>query len=393
MLKKPKILKTVLIIIIIIITASVTVVATLFFVNAYLKNLPIPVDNLMRVASLIDEYYYDDYDSSKIEENMLGAVVDGLGDKYSVYYNEKNAKEQVMEIDGYYVGIGVEAYANSESKKIEVISAYEESPAYKAGVRSGDYIVRIDGKDYDANSFPEAVIHMKGVNENNPLEKELRLTLERDGELIEVSLKRKKIQMNKVKSEIIEDICYIRYPGFDELSLKEVKKIVNNLDDTVKGIVIDVRNNPGGEFKSSIDMCDLFLDDVPIMYTVDKSGRKTVYKAKKGKCDLPLAVLINRASASASEIFAGALQSNGRAVIVGEKSFGKGVSQTVRYINPHDFSAGAVKLTICRNYTPDGRWINESVIPDIPMETEMSTEIKNDAAFKTAVESIKGKSK
>ncbi len=389
MLKKTKVWKTVLTILI---TATVSVVIVLFFMYLYLRSLPIPVNNLIKVGNIIDEYYMGDYDSEKIEESMLSAVVDGLGDKYSVYYNEENAKEQMLEIDGYYVGIGVEAFANSETKKIEVISAYEGTPAYKAGIQSGDFIVKVDGKEYDANSFPEAVSRMRGISEENPLDKEFNITLERGGEFIEVSLKREKIQLNKVKSEIIDDVCYIRYPGFDVNSLKETREVINNLDDSVKGIVIDVRNNPGGEFNSSIDMCDLFLDDATIMYTVDKSGRKTVYKAKNGKCDLPLAVIVNGASASASEIFAGALQSNGRAVIVGEKTYGKGVSQSVRYVNPYDFSAGAIKLTICRNYTPDGRWINESVIPDIPVEAEMTAEIKDDAAFKAAVNSIKGKS-
>ena len=139
------------------------------------------------------------------------------------------------------------------------------------------------------------------------------------------------------------------------LTDKEFERIVKNLDSNIKGIVVDVRNNPGGEFTSSIKMCDLFLEDEMIMYTIDKNGKKTVYNAEKGGSSLPLAILVNGSTASASEIFAGSMQANGRATIIGEKTYGKGVSQTIRYINPLDSSEGALKITTCRNYTPDGK--------------------------------------
>ena len=154
--------------------------------------------------------------------------------------------------------------------------------------------------------------------------------------------------------------------------------------------MIDIRNNPGGEFNSAIELCDLFLEDVTIMYTENKAGDRKYYKAKKGSCKIPMAVLVNGSSASASEIFAGAMKDNKRAVLVGEKTYGKGVSQVVRYLNPLDKSEGALKLTVIKNYSPSGRWINESITPDVEIKTEEIAEnIKEDAAFIAAIKELK----
>ncbi len=374
----------------VLVTAFITFLLIALGIVVYLKSLPVPIYNVIRVADIIDKQYMGNYDKKQLENEVLSAVVSGLGDKYSVYYDEESAQQQFLEIDGYYYGIGIEAFANSENGKIEVISAYEGTPSSKAGIKSGDYILKIDDKEYDAATFPEAVNYMRGISEKNPLDKELTLTIERSGELLEIKLKREKIQVNNVKSEFIDGICYIKYPGFDKNSLEQTKKITDSLDESVTGIVIDLRNNPGGELNSAIDMCDLFLDEATVMYTVDKQGQKVVYTAKDGKCDLPLAVIVNGGSASAAEVFAGALQDNKRAVIVGEKTYGKGVSQSVRYINPLDKSSGAVKLTVCKNFTPNGKWMNDAITPDIEVTEDIASDIRNDAAFKAAIESIKG---
>ena len=178
---------------------------------------------------------------------------------------------------------------------------------------------------------------------------------------------------------------FITYENLEKFAYSNDK-----LCKSVKGIVLDIRNNPGGDFDSAIELCDLFLDDELIMYTVDKDGKRKDYYAKSGKCDLPLAIMVNGASASASEIFAGALQANGRAVIVGDKTYGKGVSQTIQYVNPKDPSAGIVKFTVCKNYTPDGKWINESIIPDVKVTSESEiADIRDDEVFIAAVNSLK----
>lgn len=370
-------------------SSVITFAVTLFYVYNYVNNLPVSFEKIVKVSEIIDSVYIEDIDAEKAEEYMLNALVESLDDKYAVYYDGKNVEEAVQMLEGVYIGIGVETFANTELDKIEVISAYKGTPADKAGIRGGDVIVSIDGKEYSVRNTAEAVNYMRGTGIENPLEKELTITVLRDEELIDFTLKREQIELYKVESEIIDGICYIRYSGFTTDSAQDVKDIINSLDkDVVKGIVIDVRNNPGGDFYSAIDMCDHFLDDGTIMYTEDKKGAKTVFSATKGKCALPLAIIVNESSASAAEIFAGSLQSRKRAVIIGTKTYGKGVTQTFTYIDPEDPSKGAIKITTLKNYTPDGRWINESIVPDIEVKERENPDIREDAAFKAAVRSI-----
>jgi len=377
----------------ILITSVLTLVFSMVAVYLFFLKVDFPFEKLIKIGSIIDSSYVGEYDIEECEENAINAVLGSINDKYAVYYDEENAKETMQLLDGYYVGIGTEIFANIDKNRIEVVSAYQDSPADKAGIVSGDLIVAIDGKEYTADSIADAVLYMKGVNIDDALNKTICITIMRNGDTFDVQLKRAKIDMYKVTSEIIDNICYIRYSGFTQGSYDALKKVVDSLDGkNVSGIVIDVRNNPGGEFGSAIDLCDLFLDNGMIMYTVDKDGDKNVYNATKGKCELPLAIIVNGSSASASEILAGSLQARGRAVIVGEKTYGKGVSQTLRYINPLDESEGAIKLTTCKNYTPDGKWINESIIPDIEASVQkLQGNIREDAAFIAAAEYLKTK--
>lgn len=375
-------------------TVLITFLLTLFLIGAsvfaILLNYDIPFEKLMKVMRVIKTSYVGEYDLDKCEENAINAVLQSIDDKYAVYYDEENAKKTMQMIEGYYIGIGVEVFANTQKGYMEVISAYEDSPADRAGVKSGDLIKMIDGREYTASHMADAVNYMKGIDVDKALEKTMSITLLRDNDEITVNLKREKIDMYKVDSRIIDNICYIRYSGFTAESQKAFRNIIKGLDNKIQGIVVDVRNNPGGEFSSAIEMCDLFLDDEMIIYTVDKNGKKTSYMGEKGSSKLPLAVLVNSQTASAAEIFAGSMQSNKRAVIIGEKTYGKGVSQTVQYLNPLDKSEGALKLTTCKNYTPTGRWIDEAIIPDIEIKTEeIEDDITYDAAFIAAVNSLK----
>ncbi len=375
-------------------TVLITFLLTLFLIGAsvfaILLNYDIPFEKLMKVMRVIKTSYVGEYDLDKCEENAINAVLQSIDDKYAVYYDEENAKKTMQMIEGYYIGIGVEVFANTQKGYMEVISAYEDSPADRAGVKSGDLIKMIDGREYTASQMADAVNYMKGIDVDKALEKTMSITLLRDNDEITVNLKREKIDMYKVDSRIIDNICYIRYSGFTAESQKAFRNIIKGLDNKIQGIVVDVRNNPGGEFSSAIEMCDLFLDDEMIIYTVDKNGEKTSYMGEKGSSKLPLAVLVNSQTASAAEIFAGSMQSNKRAVIIGEKTYGKGVSQTVQYLNPLDKSEGALKLTTCKNYTPSGRWIDEAIIPDIEIKTEeIEDDITYDAAFIAAVNSLK----
>jgi len=369
-----------------IVTVLLTVVLALWLFSKYGYTF----EKLGKVLSVIEESYVGEYDLEKCEEGAINGLLEALGDNYAVYYNEENAQETMQLIEGYYVGVGIEVFANIDKGYIEVVSAFEDSPAYRAGIKGGDLIKSIDGIEYDISQMAEAISYMKGANIEGSPDKEIEIGIIRNGEEITVKLKREKIDMYKVTQKIDDDICYIRYSGFTADSLKCMEKMIENLNSNIRGLVIDIRDNPGGEFGSAIDMCDMFMDEGLIMYTVDKNGKKVEYFAKEGSFDIPVAVLVNGYSASASEIFAGSMQANGRAVIVGEKTYGKGVAQTVKYLNPFDKSEGALKLTTCKNYTPDGRWINECIIPDVVVEnTDIEEDITKDPVFIEAVKSLK----
>ena len=362
-------------------TAVLTAAVIVFVLYRYM-----PFSKFFKVMTLIENTYVEEVDFEKCEEDAINGVLAGLGDKYAVYYDEENAKETLQMVDGYYYGIGVEIFANTKKDRIEVISAYEDSPADVAGFKSGDLIKSVDGKEFFSKDVADMVSYIKNP-EKGPKDL-IEIVVLREDKEITLRAKRGKIDLYKVKSEMVGDICYISYGGFTQSSYEAFEKIVNSLDSKkVKGIVVDIRNNPGGELNSALNMCDIFLEDQVIMRTKNKSGEETVYSGKKGSCDIPLAVLVNHASASASEVFAGALQDHKRAVIVGEKTYGKGVTQSIRYVDPFDKGEGALKLTTYKNFTPNGKWINKGIKPDVKVkDSEKTAQIKSDAAFIAATE-------
>ena len=374
-----------------VITAVLTAVITLCCLQVYFYRLPLSVDSIIKVAKIIERSYIGDYSPEKMQKYALSAIVSSIGDEYAAYYDADAAQDTMEKLEGHYIGIGLEVFSNTEKNKIEVISVYKDSPSDKAGIQKGDYIIEIDDKKYGAYDLEDAVSYMKGVNEKSPLEKEIQIVVERNGKHIKLSLKREEIELHKVESKILDGICYIKLSGFSQESVKSVEKILKEIDESkTEGIVFDIRNNPGGVFSSAIKLCDMFLEDGTIMYAMDKQGNKEIYKASKGACNLPMAVLINGSSASASEIFAGSMQDNKRAILVGEKTFGKGVSQTIQYLNNANQSEGALKLTTGKNFTPNGKWINEAIEPDIKVdEVKTGTELTEDNVFLAAVDSIK----
>ena len=381
---KSKTLKTILI------TFLTTVILIAVILVVLLFKLDFPYKKFFRVLSIIESTYVEEYDKELAEEYAIDALVYSLGDEYSVYYNEENIESLMTILEGNYVGIGAEVFANADKKRIEIISVIADSPAERAGLKSGDLFKSIDDKEYSDQDLTDAVTYLKGVGIEKPLEKDVKITLCRGEEEYSVVLKREEINMYKVKPQVIDDICYIKYSGFTETSYKQFNDIVKNLDSSVKGVVVDLRGNPGGELDSAINTCGIFLDEKVIMYTIDKNGGKTVYKTNKGSVDIPMAVLIDSSTASAAEVFAGAMKAHKRGVIIGEKSYGKGVTQSVIALNPFDVSKGAVKITAFKNYTPDGIWINEGIKPDIEVPSQdKDVDIKQDKAFIEAVNSLK----
>ena len=325
------------------------------------------IDLFGEVLENIKEEYVDDVDQAEVMDSAINGVLQSL-DPYSAYMSPELFKEMQTDTRGEFGGLGIEI--GMEAGVVKVISPIDDTPAEKAGIKAGDYIVKIGKEQVQGKSLMEAVKLMRG-----PVGTSIDLTVRRKDvkKPLEFTITRKIIEVQSVSSEIIskeKNIGYIRLKSFNENSdnqfLKSIKKFEKN--PKIKGYAIDLRNNPGGLLTQAINITDFFLDDGEIVST---KGRKISETRKffarrgdetKGK---PVIILINNGSASASEIFAGALKDHKRAIIVGENSYGKGSVQSIIPLR----NGGGMRLTISKYYLPSGKSISEvGVTPDIVVE-------------------------
>ena len=313
------------------------------------------------------------------DEQLIEAAINGMLtslDPHSSYMDGKDFKYMSEQTKGKFGGLGIEV--TMESGVVKVISPMDDTPAYKAGLKPGDYIISIDDESVVGMSLNDAVDRMRGK-----IGTKVKLTIRRFNEKpFDVTIKREEIKIQSVKTSIKgEDVLYIRITSFSEdvdtAISKAVKDAEKKYKDKLNGIIIDVRNNPGGLLDQAVNVSDLFLDKGEIVSTRSRNEEDTVkYTAKPGDIakGLPIVVLVNDGSASASEIVAGALQDHKRAVILGEKTFGKGSVQTVIPLDNH----GAMRLTTARYYTPSGRSIQvNGIVPDIIVKPSKVEEIEN----------------
>ena len=327
------------------------------------------IDLFGEVLEKIKKDYVDDVDQSKMMESAINGVLQSL-DPYSAYMSPELFKEMRTDTSGQFGGLGIEI--GMEAGVVKVISPIDDTPAAKAGIKAGDYIVKIGKEQVQGKSLMEAVKLMRG-----PVGTSIDLTVRRKNikKPLEFKIMRKIIEIQSVSSRIIskeKNLGYIRLKSFNENSdkqfLNSIKKFEKNSD--IKGYVLDLRNNPGGLLTQAINITDFFLDDGEIVST---KGRKISETRKffarrgdetKGK---PIVVLINNGSASASEIFAGALKDHKRAIILGENSYGKGSVQSIIPLG----NGGGMRLTISKYYLPSGKSISEvGVSPDIEINEE-----------------------
>ncbi len=382
----------------IVFAALLTFSLTCLFITGLLRFLGIgpsgaDVSRFDAATRIVDSSYIGEYDREKAEDAAIRAYLAEIGDPYANYYDGESAASFKNTINGEYVGIGVEVYADTAADKIVVLAAYNGGPARRAGVKSGDVITAVDGKPYSAAEMNDAVEYMKGSGLASPIGTELTLSLLRGGENVELTLARDNIDLYRIEtSEVGDSLLYVQYTGFSEGSAKKLSELLKKADGKYKGIVMDLRENPGGSLDAAVDICDMFLDGGLIMYTEDKNGARTEYHADSESVSLPLAVLVDEASASASEVVAGCIQARGRGVIIGEKTFGKGVSQMIFAIGQN---GEMMKITGYKNYRPDGRWLDEAVTPDIEAATEaVADEYGNvsygadDAALAAAIDAL-----
>ena len=326
------------------------------------------------IEALINAYYLDEIDAQQIEDTLYTGMVAGLDDPYSVYYTQEQLESMEEATSGEYAGIGATLSQDPDTKEISVVSCFEGTPAEEAGLLPGDVITGWNGNPVSDMELSELVSKIK----TDP-DEHLTLSIERDGEELEVELTRRAVEVPTVEYEMLGDqIGYIRLLEFDEVTAQQFEEAMSDLESQgMEKLIIDVRNNPGGVLQTVCDMLDQFLPEGLIVYTEDKNGKRTEYTSdEEHQFTKPLAVLVNGNSASASEIFAGAIQDYGMGTIVGTTTFGKGIVQKIFYLS----DGTGLKLTMAKYYTPKGHDIHKKGIqPDV--EVELDEDLQNQSSI------------
>ena len=326
----------------------------------------IPLAKINKIENLIDQYYLFDIDKNKQQEGAVEGYVKALGDPYSEFLTKEEMDSLNQQTEGEYAGVGI-VVTPSETGAITVVSAIKGSPAFEKGIKKDDIILKINGKDYNASQMNDAVKVMKGKPNTD-----VKLTIARmenkTSKIFDVNITRRMISLTTVNSQKIGYIGYINITQFDRKTDKEFIEQYENLKkQNVKSIVLDLRNNPGGLLDSTVKIADYLLPQGVIVKTVDKNKKEDVQKSDSSEQNLPMVVLVNGSSASASEILTGALKDYKKATIVGEKTFGKGIVQT---IIPMDKGEG-LKLTISEYFSPNGNKIHkQGVKPDVEIKLD-----------------------
>ena len=337
--------------------------------------------NFSDIFARIKTDYVEDVDDKTLLENAIRGMLTGL-DPHSSYLNPDEYKELKIGTTGKFGGLGIQV--GMEDGFVKVISPIDDTPAFRAGLEAGDLIIRLNDKSVKGMTLNDAVKIMRGDPGTD-----IKLTVIREGadKPIPFTVTRDIISVKSVKSRILEpDYGYIRISNFQSKTARdlvsEVSKLKKDNKNELKGLVLDLRNNPGGVLSAAADVSDAFIDNGMLVYTKGRiNNSEFEFNAKPGDImnGLPLVVLINGGSASASEIVAGALQDHHRAIIMGSKSFGKGSVQTIQELR----SGGAVKITTARYFTPSGRSIQgEGITPDIILERYEIKDTKDDASLR-----------
>lgn len=344
---------------------------------------------LQNIDRLIEEKYLysDKIDQNALKEGMIKGYIQGLGDPYSAYYDKKEFKELTESTEGTFYGIGAQFNTATNEGFLTVINVYEGSPAKKAGIRAGDVLTKVDGKDVGGMSAESVVSRIKGKNGSK-----VKLTFTRNKkDTYIVDVKREKIEVPTVAYKMQRDnIGYIQITEFTGETATQFNDAFVKLEKQgMVGLVIDLRNNPGGRVDTTGKILDKLLGKGPLVKVKDKNGKEEVLidSDEKHKWNKPIVVLINGYSASASELFAGAMQDYEAATIIGTKSYGKGVVQQIFSIN----DGTGVKLTIAEYFTPKGHVVNKKgITPDIKVEeTRKTPEDPNDAQLLKGFEVVK----
>ena len=323
-------------------------------------------DKEEEIYNTIDEYYLNGIDNDKMKDGIYKGMVDSLGDPYTVYYNTEEYKQFTSSSSGTYSGIGVAVSQNVTTGAITIVKTFKKGSGEKEGMKPGDVIYKVEGKKIEGLELSKVVSMIKGKEGTF-----VKVTVLRDGKEIEFNLERKKLEVDTVNYRM-EDrsgkkIGYISVSEFDEVTASQFKSAISELSkEGMEGLVIDLRDNPGGLLDVTCEMLDRMIKKGLLVYTVDKNGKRVDEDATDSDSfDKPVAILVNGNSASASEVFSGAMKDYKAATLVGTRTFGKGIVQSIV-----PFGDGtAMKVTVSKYYTPNGVNIHGTGIePDVVVE-------------------------
>ena len=326
--------------------------------------------------------YGDDVKNEDLQDMSLKGYVAGLGDPYSVYYDKEETEELLDSTEGKYAGIGALMAQDQETLEITVQEVYKDTPAEEAGMKEGDVLLSVDGDDVTGMSLSEVVDLVKG-EENT----KVSVTVRRAGGNVDLEMTRKIVETQTVETEMKDGgVGYLKITEFDTVTYEQFQNRLESLEEAgMTGLVVDLRDNPGGNLDTVCQILDLLLPEGTIVYTEDKNGERVDTKTsdEEHQFTKPMAVLVNGGSASASEVFSGAVQDYGIGTIIGTQTYGKGIVQTLYSLS----DGSCLKLTTAQYFTPDGRNIHgEGITPDIVLEK--TADDQRDNQLEKAVETV-----
>ena len=334
-------------------------------------------EKLDMLMQIVDAYYYEDADHEAMLDGAARGLMEGIGDVYSTYYTKEEMEKFNEQTEGVYAGIGCQLLADPPDELITVTRVFKGSPAEKVGVRAGDKIVYVNDTYYSAYEMDEAVSQMRGTPGES-----VKVTVLRDLETVDFDIVREQVIINYVEYEVLEDsnLGYVIVYDFLGDAYEGFEEAVNTFREKgVDGMIIDLRNNGGGLVETCVRMADLILPAGTVVSMRDKDGRETRETIDGDYYSVPMAVLINGYTASASEILAGAIRDNQAGILVGQKTFGKGVVQSSL-----EFMDGSgMKVTTARYYTPSGECIHE-----IGIEPDIAAELDEDAVTRYGINNL-----
>ena len=337
-------------------------------------------NKLIGLEQIVEGDFYKEVSEDDLVQGSIKGMFSGLGDIYSQYYTKEEFESLKEQTSGSFVGIGVYISPTSDDDYITIIAPIEGSPAEKGGIKSGDKIIKVDDQNVYANDSDKAISMIKGKAGT-----EVKLTLKRGEEELNLKIKREEIISKSVDSKFLEDgIGYIKITSFNENTYKEFTEALSNLKkENMKGLVLDLRNNPGGLLDICSEIADDLIGEGTIVYTKDNKGDKEYIKSDSNRLGLPIAVLVNEGSASASEILTAAIVDNNEGIAIGTTTFGKGLVQSVRELK----DGTGYKLTTAQYFTPNDNYIHGKGIEPKIIEKDESKQL--DVAVNWIKEQIK----